>query len=272
MPASISPTKFPEIGIECSELAFLPGPCEDKDSDSSIVLRGPAVPCHFGTCKPRERKGSAADSLSSGATTPGEESELEDQSEYEFNADGQREYYDFLREMGCDFKQPQDSAEENDGFEELDEEGDAEFTPDGQEDYYDFLREMGCPFEARAAGANDEEEEEWDTEEEEEVWDEDWNESASIAAHPRDAGSVSSTEPMRSVSSTEPMRIADFGATEVADIEDADGDDDFGIGQRFGQHISIAPGPSPFLQKALLEVAAQRKELKSHITSTPRTQ
>jgi len=239
MPASISPKEFPDIGIECNEFAFLPAPCDDKESDYLMVLQGPAVPCHF------EKPGSAPDCWSSGATTPGEESELEDQSEYEFNPDGQEDYYDFLREMGCDFKQAPECDEEEDDDNELDEEGDVEFTPDGQEDYYDFLREMGCPLEARVEGAAVEEEG-WDTEEEEEVWDEKWNESTAIAAH-------------RSASSTESIRRPDCSLNKAADTEDSDGDCDFGIGQRFGHYTSIASGPSPFLQKALLNVAAQRK-------------
>jgi hypothetical protein len=264
MPASISPTEFPEMGIECNEFVFLPAPCEDKDKDSLILLQGPPVSCQF------EKPGSVPDSLSSGATTPGEESELEDQSEYEFNADGQREYYDFLREMGCDFKP---APEEKDGDDdELDEESMIRFTPEGQEEYYDFLREMGCPLDARATGADEEDEEEWETETEEEVWNDSWNESTASSAHRSAAhSSVASTGFICSVASKDPMLTPDCNQSDKPCSEDANGhenqaydyddddDSEFGIGQRFRPHTNITPGPSLFLQKALWNVAEQRK-------------
>lgn len=223
MPASISPTKFPEIGEECNEFAFLPGACEDEDGTSLTFLQGSSVPCHL------EKVGSL---LSSGATTPGEESELEDQSDYEFNATGQEEYYDFLREMGCDFKQaPHDEEAAED---ELEEEGDVEFIPDGQEDYYDFLREMGCPFEARATDViqEEEDEEDWpatEDEVEEEEENEEWNNDTTSAGH-------------CSVASGETMHAPDQES------------------QRFGPYVSITPGPSLILQQVLLNLAAQRNQ------------
>merc|ERR1719421_933411 len=53
--------------------------------------------------------------MSSGTTTPGEESsERDDESDYEFNADGQEEYYNFLQEMGCEFQPHSEEEDDND--------------------------------------------------------------------------------------------------------------------------------------------------------------
>jgi len=253
MPASIPPQ---EIGIECNKFAFLPGPREDKDGDSCTFLQGPSVPINFEKPEPL---------LSSGATTPGEESsELDDQSDYEFNADGQEEYYDFLREMGCDFKQSPDDESEDDGSEnELEEEGNVEFNDDGeeleeedevefdahgQEDYYDFLREMGCPFEERVADDEEEEEEEW-----EEEWVDKTNGAASYRvpyAETSHANACSLLEEAGMVESQPAYNDRDFS-------DPYDDCDDFSH-LRFRPDVTITPGPSLCLQKALMNVAAQR--------------
>lgn len=236
MPASTSPN-VPEIGIECNEFAFLSGQYKGKDGDAFTFLQGSSGPNSF------EKQGWL---LSSGATTPGEESsELDDQSDYEFRADGQEEYYDFLREMGCEFQQTPDDEEEET---ELEDEVDAEFTADGQEEYYDFLRELGCPFEERVDD---------DVEEEEEVedWDgtEEWFEDGT--------NNVTDTS-QKDVQEANKIPARDLNILDDAGIETQpayDDDDDVAVSRRpFGSPVSIAPGPSLWLQKALINVAAQR--------------
>jgi len=243
MPASISPAETPEIGLDCHELAVLPGACQDKDVDSFKFLQGLTVPSRFE--KPESL-------LPSGATTPGEEaSELEDQSDYEFNADGQEEYYDFLREMGCDFKQSRNSDEEDaepteEGdvfkYDELEEEVDVEFKADGQEEYYDFLCEMGCPFEERVAA---DKELEWN--------DNKWIDENTSSAH----HSVAYVETPQMTYAPARSLLEEAGMDNQPEY-----DDDFCFGQFAAgsrSNACIAPGPSLWLQKALLSVAAQRK-------------
>jgi len=194
MPASVSPTEMPEIGFECNEFAVLPGSCGDKDCDSFTFVQGPSAPTRF-------RKPESL--LPSGATTPGEESsEIEDHSDYEFNADGQEDYYDFLREMGCDFKQ----------------------TPDEE----------------------DEEEEEEYEEEGEKEWNENWVDDGISADHCSPAYIETVYAPICSP------------RDEVGVASQASEKDDFCFGSRFRSNVSIAPGPSLCLRKALSSVAAQR--------------
>lgn len=225
MPASISP-EVPEVGIESKEFAFLPRPCENEDNDSFTFLQGAPAPCSL------EKTGSAHSLLPSGATTPGDESsEVDDQSDYEFNADGQEEYYDFLREMGCDFQQAPEKDEHEDE-EELEDEFDVEFNATGQEEYYDFLREMGCPFEDR--DVDDEAEE--DDEEEVEDWDgsDEWFSTSDGTSDVTGDSHGASVEPNQ-MSADDKIKKSS---------------------------VSISPGPSLWLQQALLNVAAQRnKEL-----------
>jgi hypothetical protein len=276
MPASIS-AAAPEVGIECSEFAFLPVSCEDKE---------PLV------SSSDEKPGSllSEKDLVSGATTPGEESSVKEtctasstpcrskkrapasvgrpvrllllagaaglsafgppptsiqnelDDKYEFKPDGQEEYYDFLRGMGCDFPQVPDHEEAENEFEDenhLEDEVEAEFSADGQEEYYDFLREMGVPIEQRGPGDEDSEEEEED--EEVEDWDgsEEWFEGKTN--HPI-------------------VETKEMPASGVNSLEEPSYDDDFSVlSQRpFRQPVSIAPGPSLCLQKALMNVAAER--------------
>jgi len=233
MPASISP-EVPEVGIESKEFAFLPRPCENEDSDSFTFLQGAPAPCSL------DKTGSAHSLLPSGATTPGDESsEVDDQSDYEFNADGQEEYYDFLREMGCDFQPAPENQNlevfdenEDEDEDELEDEFDVEFNATGQEEYYDFLREMGCPFEDR--DVDDEAEE--DDEEEVEDWD----------------------------GSDEWFSTSDGASDVTGDSHGASAETNqvFADDKIKSSSVSIAPGPSLWLQQALLNVAAQRnKEL-----------
>jgi hypothetical protein len=253
MPASISPA-VPEIGIECNEFAFLPGLCEVKDGETFTFLQGASVPSSF------EKPESV---LLSGATTPGEESsEVDDQSDYEFQADGQEEYYDFLREMGCEFQQAPDYEEDENEYEdeneledEVEDEVDVEFSADGQEDYYDFLREMGCPFEKRVV--DDEETEEEEEEEEVEDWDgsEEWFE---------DCSSKGTCVTHTAVVEKNQTPACDLDLLHEAGIESQESqlpyDTDFCVGPKrpFRSPVSITPGPSLCLQQALTNVAAQR--------------
>merc|ERR1719161_2663131 len=138
----------------------------------------------------------------------------------------------------------------------LDDDSNYEFKPEGQEEYYDFLREMGIPIEERGPVDDDsEEEEEEEEEKQEEVkdWDgsEKWNEGKT--SQPIGAAHANAVE-------TNEMPASGVNSFEVGIMSQPSHDDEFTVVSKtpFRQPVSIAPGPSLCLQKALLNVAAQR--------------
>lgn len=244
MPASIAPA-VPAIGIDCNELAFLPAPCESKDDDAIAFLQGPPAPTKFA------KSGSlltlslavAGSMLSSGATTPGEaSSEVDDQSDYEFRADGQEEYYQFLQEMGCDFPQVQDEDSDDSELDanELEDDLQVEYTADDREEYYK---------------EEEEEVEDWDGTEE-------WFEEGM---------SKSRGAPPNDIVDKNQMSADTNGGVE----NQLPYDDDFVVGPKrpFRPRVSISLGPSIYLQRALLSVAAQRNgEFAAPCVATSATQ
>lgn len=181
---------------------------------------------------------------------------LDDDSNYEFKPEGQEEYYDFLRGMGCDFPQATSHEDEFEDENQLEDEVDVEFSADGQEEYYDFLREMGVPIEERGPVDDDsEEEEEEEEEKEKEVkdWDgsEEWIEGKT--SQPIGAAHARAVE-------TNEMPASGVNSFEVGIMSRPSYDDEFTVVPKtpFRQPVSIVPGPSLCLQKALLNVAAER--------------
>jgi len=273
MPASISAT-VPEVGMECNEFACLPGSREDKDGDTQEPLvsssdEKPGSPSSA-ACRSKKRApasvgrpvrllllAGAAGLSAIGHKPTSIQNEFDEPSNYEFKPDGQKEYFDFLRGMGCEFPQYPSHEEGEDEFEDenqLEDEVDPEFSADGQEEYYDFLREMGVPIEQRGPVDDDSEEEEENEEEEEvEDWDgtEEWFESKT--SPPIGDAHANAAE-------TNEMPASGVDAFEEGIMSQPSYDDGFSVVSKrpFGQPVSIAPGPSLCLQKALLNVAAER--------------